>query len=120
VSDDPLTTHVDVSEANLSTDDDNDVAYVEHNLDDGDVESHHELYWKRDGLLEQPLNKMLKMCDPLKPEYVKNFGTPLDSIMSVFPWIYWKILYHDSNSNAIIKIDQQFFKIGKRIISGSK
>jgi hypothetical protein len=83
VSGDPWTTHVDVSEATVSTDDDDYIDYMEHNLADGGVECHHGLQWRRYGVLEEPLNNMPKMYGRIKPEYVKNFGTPLDSIMFV-------------------------------------
>jgi hypothetical protein len=52
VSDDPCTTHLDLSGATVSTDDDDYIAYVEHNLAYGDVESYHGLYWRCDGDLE--------------------------------------------------------------------
>jgi hypothetical protein len=81
VSNDPWTTHDGVSEATVSTEDDNDVAYVEQNLADVEVESHHGLYWKHDGVIEEPQCKMPKTSGRLKPEFVKNFGTPLDSIL---------------------------------------
>jgi hypothetical protein len=57
-SDDPWTTHVSVSEATLSTYDDDAVDYVEHNLAEGEVESNHGLYWRCDGVLEEPLRRM--------------------------------------------------------------
>jgi hypothetical protein len=120
VSDDPWTTHAGASEDTLSTEDDDDVAYVEHNLADGEVESHHCLYWKCDGVLEEPQRKMPKMSGRLKPGFEKNFGTPLDSIMSIFPLIYWKIIYRETNDNAHVKLEQQFATTGKRTISGSR
>jgi hypothetical protein len=54
----------------------------------------------------------------LKPEYVKNFAMPLDSITSIFSLIYWKIIARESNDNAQTKFDLQFLKNGKRTISG--
>jgi hypothetical protein len=93
---------------------------VEHTLADGEVESHHGLYWKRDGVLEEPRRKMPKTIGRLKPEFVNNFGTPLDSIMSIFPLIYWKIISHEMNEDAHMKLEQQFDTTGKRTISGSR
>jgi hypothetical protein len=61
VSENPWTTHVGGSEATVSTDDDDDVAYVEQNLADGEVESHNGLYWRRDGVLEETLRKIPNM-----------------------------------------------------------
>jgi hypothetical protein len=56
----------------------------------------------------------------LKPEFAKNFGTPLDSIMSIFPLIYRKIISRETNDNAHMKLEQQFTMTGKYIISGSR
>jgi hypothetical protein len=92
---------------------------VEHNLSDGEVESHHVLYWKRDGVLEEPQRKMPKTSGRLKPEFVKNFGTPLDSIISIFPLIYWKIISRETNDNTHVNLEQQFTRTGKRTTSGS-
>jgi hypothetical protein len=61
LSDKSWTTHLVVSEATVSTYDDDYVAYMEHTLADGDVEYHHGLYWRRDPVLEEPLYKMPKM-----------------------------------------------------------
>jgi hypothetical protein len=119
VSDDPWTTNDGVSEANVSTKDDDDVSYVEHNLPDGEVEYHHGLYWKRDGVLEELQRKMPKTSGRLKLEFVKNFGTPLDSIMSICPSVYWKIISRHTNDNAHVKLEHQFAMTGKRTISGS-
>jgi hypothetical protein len=52
VSDDKWTAHAGVSKATVSTDDEDDVDYVEHNLADGEFESRHGLYWRRDGVLK--------------------------------------------------------------------
>jgi hypothetical protein len=60
VIDNPCTTHASVSEANACTEDDDDCDYVENHLADGEVESHHGLYWRRDGVLEEPQCKMPK------------------------------------------------------------
>jgi hypothetical protein len=120
VSDDPWTTHVGVNKATVPKDADDDFAYVEHNLADSEVEYHHGLYWRRDGILKEPLHNMQKTCGRLNPEYVKNFGTPLASIMSICPLIYWNIISCESNDNALIKLDQQFTKIGKHTISRSR
>jgi hypothetical protein len=120
VSDDPWTTHAGISEDTVSIEEEEDVAYVDHNLADGEVESHHGLYWKRAGVLEEPQRKMLKTIGRLKPEFVNNFGTPLDSIMSIFPLIYWKIISHEMNEDAHMKLEQQFDTTGKRTISGSR
>jgi hypothetical protein len=53
----------------------------------------------------------------LKPEYVKNFVKPLDSIISIFPLIYWIIIARESNDNAETKLDLQFKNNGKRTMS---
>jgi hypothetical protein len=53
-----------ISQATLSIDgddDDDDVCYVEHDLAGGEVESHHGLYSRHDGILEELLCKMLKV-----------------------------------------------------------
>jgi hypothetical protein len=63
---------------------------------------------------------MTKTIGRLKPEFVKNFGTPLDLIMSIFPFIYWKIISRETNDNANMKLEQQFTTTGKRTISGSR
>jgi hypothetical protein len=120
VSDDPWTTHAGIGEDTVSIEEEDDVAYVEQNLADGEVESHHGLYWKHDGVLEKPHRKMPRTIGRLKPEFVKNFGTPLDSIMSIFPLIYWKIISRETNDNAHMKVEQQFSTTGKRTISGSR
>jgi hypothetical protein len=57
-----------------------------------DVENHHGLYWNRDGVLEEPQNKSPLARGCLKLEYENNFATSLDSMMSIFPLIYWKII----------------------------
>jgi hypothetical protein len=67
VSDDPWTTHAGISEDTVTIKEEDDVAYVEHNLADSEVESHHGLYWKRDGVLEEPQPKMPKTSGQLKP-----------------------------------------------------
>jgi hypothetical protein len=51
---------------------------------------------------------------------VKNFSTPLDSIISSFPLIYWKIISRETNDNAHMKLQQQFTMTGKHTISGSR
>jgi hypothetical protein len=117
VSDDPWTTHAGISEDTVSIEEEEDVAYVDHNLADGEVESHHGLYWKRAGVLEEPQRKMLKTIGRLKPEFVKKFCTPLDLIMSIFPLIKWKIISRETNDNAHMKLEQQFAMTGKCIIS---
>jgi hypothetical protein len=62
VSDKPWETNVDTGEDNVPPDDDdNEVAFVEKNLADGDYESHHGLYWRHDGVLEEPLKNIPKM-----------------------------------------------------------
>jgi hypothetical protein len=38
-----------------------DVAYIEQNIVDGEVESYHGLYWRGDGVLGEPQRKMSKM-----------------------------------------------------------
>jgi hypothetical protein len=120
VSDDPWTTHSGISEDTVTIEEEYDVAYVEENLADSEVESRHGLYWKRDGVLEEPPCKMQKTIWWLKPEFVKNFSTPLDSIMSIFPLIYWKTISRETNDNAHIKLEQQFTMAGKHTISGSR
>jgi hypothetical protein len=67
VSDNPWTTHAGISEDTVTIEEEDDVAYVEENLADGEVESHHGLYWKRDGVLEEPQRKMPKTIGRLKP-----------------------------------------------------
>jgi hypothetical protein len=69
-------------------------------LRDQDVENHHGVYWKRDGLLEAPVNKMANTRGRLKPEMVRNFAKPLTSFMSIFPLVYWKIISRETNENA--------------------
>jgi hypothetical protein len=108
VSEDPRKTHYGISLDNVTIEEEDDVAYVEQNFADGEVESHHGLYWKRDGVLEQPQRKMPKTIGKLKPQFVKNFGNPIDSIMSIFPLIYWKIISRETNDNAPMKLEQQF------------
>jgi hypothetical protein len=51
VSDDPWTTHAGISEDTITIEEEDDAAYVDQNLADGEVESHHGLYWKHDGVL---------------------------------------------------------------------
>jgi hypothetical protein len=63
---------------------------------------------------------MPKKNGRLKAEFMKNFGTPLDSIMSIFPLIYWKIISREMNDNAHMKLEQQVATAGKRTISGSR
>jgi hypothetical protein len=46
VSGDPWTTHAGISEDTVSIEEEDDVAYVEKNLADGEVDSHHGFYWK--------------------------------------------------------------------------
>jgi uncharacterized protein (DUF1684 family) len=41
-------------------------------------------------------------------------------MMSIFPLIYRKIIAHELNDNAQIKIDLQFQKNGKMTISGAR
>jgi hypothetical protein len=84
------------------------------------VDIHNGLYWQRDGVLEEPQIKMPFSRGRLKPKYVKNSATPLDSIMSIFPLIYWKVIARESNDNAQMKLNLQFLKNGKRTISGCR
>jgi hypothetical protein len=120
VSDNPWKTHAGISEDTLTIKEEDDVAYVEENLADGEVESHHGLYWKRDAVLEEPQRKMSKTSGRLKTELVKNFSTPLDLIMSIFPLIYSKIISRETHDNARMKLEQQFATTGKHTISGSR
>jgi hypothetical protein len=71
------------------------------------------VFWKS-------LKKMPFSHGRLKLEYVNNFVTPLDSMMSISPLIYWKIVVHESNDNAQIKLDLQFQNNGKRTISRAR
>jgi hypothetical protein len=59
-------------------------------LHDQDVENLHGLYWKRDGELEAPVNKIADTRGRLKPEKVCNFGKHHTSFMYVFPLVYCK------------------------------
>jgi hypothetical protein len=119
-NDNPWTTHAGISEDTVTIEEEDYVASVEENLADGEVEYHHGLYWKRDGVLEEPQRKMLKTSGWLKPEFVKNFSTPLDLIMSIFPLIYWNIISRETNDNTHMKLEQQFATTGKHTISGSR
>jgi hypothetical protein len=64
-SDNPWKTHAGISEDTVSTEEEDDVAYVDQNIADCEVESHHGLNWKRDGVLEEPQYKMPKMSGRL-------------------------------------------------------
>jgi hypothetical protein len=85
-----------------------------------DVENHHGLCWNHGGVLEEPHNKMNVSRRSLKPEYVNNFSMPLDSMMSIPPLIYLKIISRELTENAQIKLELQFKKMGKRTISGCR
>jgi hypothetical protein len=93
---------------------------VEQNLADVEEEPHNGFYWKSDGFLEEPQHKMRKTIGRLKAELLKNFGTPLNSIMSIFPLIYWKTISREMNYNAHMKLEQQLSTTGKRTIYGAR
>jgi hypothetical protein len=63
---------------------------------------------------------MPKMIGRLKPEFMKNFSTLLDSIMSIFPLIYWKNSSCETNEKVHMKLQQQLAMMGKHTISGSR
>jgi hypothetical protein len=119
VSDESLTRHARTDDDEDPVfEEDSDIAIPPSGLANEIVKNHHGVYWQRYGVLEEPQNKMPFSPGRLKPEYVKNFATPLDSIMSIFPLIYWKIIARESNDNAQTKLDLQLLKNGKRNISG--
>jgi hypothetical protein len=98
---------------------DSDIAVPPPGLANQNVETHHGLYWQRDGVLEEP-KKMPFLRRRLKPEFVKNFATPLNSIMPIFPLMYWKLIARELNDNIQTKLDLKFLKNGKRTISGCR
>jgi hypothetical protein len=71
----------------LDNEEDSDITVPPSALANEDVENHHGLYWNcdGDGVLKEPQNKMPFARGRLKPEYVNNFVTPLDSMMSIPP-----------------------------------
>jgi hypothetical protein len=71
-----------------------DIAVQHSGLESEDVETHHGLYWQLDGVLEEPKKKSF-FARTFKPEYVENFATPLDSIMTILPLINWKIIVRE-------------------------
>jgi hypothetical protein len=122
-SDEPWTRRVrtdDDKDPVFDNEEDSDIAVPLSGLANENVKTPNGLYWQRDGVLEEPQNKMSFLRGRLKPEYVKNFATPLVSIMSIFPLIYWKIIARESNDNAQTKLDLQFLKNGKQTISGCR
>jgi hypothetical protein len=89
----------------FNNEEDSDIAVLPSGLENEKVETHHGFYWQCDDVLEEPQDKITSSRRRLKPEYVKNFETPLDSIMSIFPLIYWKIIARESKENAQTKPD---------------
>jgi hypothetical protein len=85
-------------------------------LCDQDVENHHGLYWKHDGVLEASFNKMADTRGRLKPEKVHNFVKPLTYFMSMAPLVYWKSISRETNDNAKERLAMQVSKNGRRYL----
>jgi hypothetical protein len=100
--------------------DDSDDFHVPPHLRDQDVENHHGLHWKRDGVLEHPVNNMANMWGRLKSEKVHNFAKPLIYFMLIFPLVYWKIISRETNENSKEQLAMQVSKNRRRTISGAR
>jgi hypothetical protein len=75
VSDEPWTHHARTDDNEypvFDNEEDSDIKIPPSGLANKNVENHHGLYWQRDGVLEEPQNKMPFLRGRLKPEYVKT------------------------------------------------
>jgi hypothetical protein len=63
--------------------DDSDDLHVPPHLHDRDVENHHGVYWKHDGVLEASVNKMTDTSGRLKPEEVRKFYKHVTSFICI-------------------------------------
>jgi hypothetical protein len=119
VGDDLWTTRADAFENREPRDvrDDSGDLHVVPHLRDQDVENHHGVYWKRDGVLAAPVKKMAGTQGRLKSEKVCSFAKPITSFMLIFPLVYWKIISRETNDNAKERLDMQLYNNGRRTIS---
>jgi hypothetical protein len=72
------------------------------------------LYWKRDGVLKAPANKMAEASGRLTPEKVHNFDKHITYFMLVFPLVYWKIICRETNVNSQDRLAMQVSNNGKK------
>jgi hypothetical protein len=80
--------------------DDSDNLTMPPHICDQDVEIHHHLYLKRDGVLEAPFNNMANTHGRLNSERVCNFSKPLTYFTSIFPIVHWKLISRETSDNA--------------------
>jgi hypothetical protein len=96
-------------------------------VSDGEVEDYNRdgytingLHWESNGSIEKESDKKMPPRDTtIKPECQNFFKTPIDSVMAIFPIVFWEIIMKESNRYAEFKLKRGNVK-RPNLIAGHK